>query len=102
MELRVTVLNLRHGIMQDEGKEPLYWAKVGILNNELESREGFIGVSPAELRIDTSDQNALSKRLEADVKAGKIKLPGVLSLICETAIKKGEVQLKVLDYKLVG
>lgn len=93
METQLYVLNAGCGSMEGN-----LWSKVQILDDEVfivnDGERLDKGVKPAKLNVDTSNNNALGKKLH------NLNLPATLTVTLKSSVKGGEVSMKIVDFKL--
>ncbi len=93
------VINVRFGSMiNEETQKPFDWAKIGIIETELNHNDGFAGVKAADLRMSVDNSNTLVKSLHKKIVSGEIILPVQLELNCDMAVKGKDITLTVISY----
>ncbi|EGR0040913.1 hypothetical protein FR271_21965 [Vibrio vulnificus] len=98
METTANVINVKFGTIEENNQD---WAQVNIIDDKLTVNDGFYGVQPAKLRMDTSDRNMLAQKLVTELrKAGK-KMPCLIKLQLDSQLVGGEMKMIVVGYSLV-
>ena len=71
---------VRHGVIEENG---FYWAKVGTLSDEVQSKKGFQGQQFIEYAVDAENAKSLANQLDG-------KLPAMLDFDIAIKVEKGK------------
>lgn len=71
---------VRHGVIEDNG---FYWAKVGTLSEEIQSKKGFQGQQFVEYSVDSDSAKSLAQKLDG-------QLPAALDFEISIKVEKGK------------
>lgn len=98
MKTIATVINVKHGTIEENGQD---WAQVNIIDDKLTHNDGFYGVQPAKLKMDTKNRNELANRLTTELRKGNINMPCKVELELDQLLQAGEMKMLVVGYSLV-
>lgn len=76
----VNAVYVRHGVIEDNG---FYWAKVGTLSEEVQSKKGFQGQQFIEYAVDSDHAKSLAQQLDG-------KLPATIDFDIGIKVEKGK------------
>ncbi len=98
METIATVINVKFGTIEDNNQD---WAQVNIIDNKQTVNEGFFGVQPAKLRMNTDNRNELANKMVSELRKTQTQMPCQMKLILDSQLQAGEMKMVVIGYSLV-
>ncbi len=98
METTATVINLKFGTIDENGMD---WAQVNIIDNKLTQNDGFYGVQPAKLKVNTDMRNQLALKMASELRKNNVQMPCKMKLFLDEHLQGGEMKMVVSGYELI-
>lgn len=98
METTATVINVKFGTIEENGQD---WAQVNILDSKITSNDGFHGVQPAKLKVNTDNRNELASRMSTQLRKSSVPMPCQMKLTLEQQLVANEMRMTVVDFELL-